>query len=158
MPQWQVEPLVNELKAMKKRMDTLYQRSCGGSRDTAEQAGCKSEWRPQVDVLETEDEWLFIADLPGVHEDDLHVEVVDNALRISGNRPLAFESSTELGGKVRAVRTERVHGPFSRSLTIPSDAQQDAIQAEFKLGVLKVLVPKQRAAKPAQHKVTVHSL
>ncbi len=154
MPEWQIEPLVSELKAMKRRMDTLYQRSCGGLRETGSQRDPECSWHPQVDILETADEWIFIVDLPGVPEEELRVEIVDHALRISGDRPLPSEAA----GDVKTIRSERGHGPFSRSLGIPSEAREDAVQAELKLGVLKIMVPKQRASQASQHKVTVHSL
>ncbi|MHC1744281.1 MAG: Hsp20/alpha crystallin family protein [Syntrophobacteraceae bacterium] len=157
MPEWQVEPLVNELKAMKRRMDTLYQKSCGGPRETEPERESACEWQPAVDILETPTEWRLMADLPGVPEEALRVEIVDKTLRISGNRPLPAEASGDSDGSLRVVRSERSCGSFCRSVAIPGDAREDAIQAELKLGVLKVTVPKQHASRGAEHKVAVNS-
>jgi HSP20 family protein len=153
----QVEPLVNELRAMKERMDALYTKSCGGIGEENRTPDPAVSWHPQVDVLETDREWFFIADLPGIREEGLRLEVVDNTLRISGNKPADTEGLREADEGLRTVKRERGHGPFNRILTIPLDAREDAIQAELKHGVLTVMIPKQHATHVPQHKITVHS-
>jgi len=157
VPDRQVEPLVDELRAMKERMDALYMKSCGGLGEENRTPDSASTWQPAVDVLETEREWFFIADLPGVREEGLCLEVVDNTLRISGNKPADMEGSSEADEAPRTLKCERGHGPFNRVLTIPLDAREDAIQAELKHGVLTVMIPKQHASHVSQHKITVHS-
>jgi HSP20 family molecular chaperone IbpA len=153
----QVEPFVSEIKAMKERMDILYRKSCGGaggeSADTA--GGCV--WVPEVDVLESDREWVFLADLPGVSEGDLNVEVADNRLKISGNRPSGAEALHKCMSVRKALTCERKHGPFLRLLSIPEDARQDEIHADLKNGVLRVVVPKHLAQHASEHKITVHS-
>jgi HSP20 family molecular chaperone IbpA len=150
-------PLVNELKAMKERMDALYMKSCVGLGKENQTSGSASSWQPEVDVLETEREWFFIADLPGVREEGLRLEVVDNTLRISGNKPADTEVLTGADEALTTITCERAHGSFNRVLTIPLDAQEDAIQAELKNGVLTVTIPKQHAPNVSEHRITVHS-
>jgi HSP20 family protein len=157
VPDRQGGPLVDELKAMKERMDALYMKSCVGLGKENRAPGLASSWQPEVDVLETEREWFFIADLPGVREEGLRLEVVDNTLRISGNKLAATEVLTGADEALKTITCERAHGSFNRVLTIPLDAQEDAIQAELKYGVLTVTIPKQHAPHVSEHRITVHS-
>jgi HSP20 family protein len=153
----QVEPLVNELRAMKERMDALYTKSCGGLAEENRPPDSADSWQPRVDVLETDGEWVFIADLPGVREEGLRLEVVDNTLRLSGDKPADLEGLREADQAPRTITRERCHGPFNRVLTLPLDAREDAIQAELKHGVLTVTIPKQHASQDSRHKITVQS-
>jgi HSP20 family protein len=154
---WQVEPFVRELRAMKERMDALYSESCGGVGEKEAVATTEKEWHPEVDVLETPEEWLFVADLPGVLEEDLNVEVEDDRLIISGRKPPHALSPLATNGIVRTLRGERSYGHFNRALPVPREARQDEIQAELKNGVLTVTVPKQHTLHAPQHKITVQS-
>lgn len=154
-----MEPLVSELRAMKERMDALYTKSCGGCGEeyrTPDQDP-DSSWQPAVDVLVTDKEWVFIADLPGVQEEGLRLEVVDNTLRISGNKVTHTDGFGDSDESPRTVMCERSHGPFTRVLTMPLDAREDAIQAELKHGVLTVMIPKQHASHVSQRKIMVQS-
>jgi HSP20 family protein len=153
----QVRSLVNELRAMKERMDSLYMKSCGGLGEERAASDSESAWQPQVDCLETERDWWFIADLPGVREEGLRLEVIDNTLRISGDKPANMEGLTEANETPRTLKCERAHGRFSRILTLPEGAKEDGIQAELKHGVLKVIVPRHHSSRASQHKITVHS-
>ncbi|MBB4664504.1 Hsp20/alpha crystallin family protein [Conexibacter arvalis] len=100
-------------------------------------------WIPAMDLVETGDHYVLRADLPGVHEEDLKIELDDRTLTLSGERKSAVE--TERGGY---HRIERSYGAFSRSLTLPEGVDADAISASFDRGVLEVRVPKPVASQP----------
>lgn len=100
-------------------------------------------WKPAMDLVEAEDHFLLKADLPGLTEGDVEIEVRDNTLRISGERKAEHESS-ERGW----YRMERSFGRFSRSLTLPEGVSADAIAATFDNGVLEVRIPKPEERQP----------
>ena len=109
-------------------------------------------WVPAMDLLEAEDHFVLRADLPGLAEDDVSIEVQDNALTISGERKAEHEE------KQRGwYRVERAFGRFSRSLTLPEGINPDEIRAEFDKGVLEVHVPKPEERKPRRVEIKAHA-
>jgi HSP20 family protein len=100
-------------------------------------------WVPPVDLVEAEDHFVLRADLPGLTEGDVNIEVQDNALTISGERKAEHEQR-EKGW----YRIERSFGRFSRSLTLPDGVDADRIAASFDHGVLEVRIPKPEERKP----------
>ena len=100
-------------------------------------------WVPPVDLVEAEDHFVLKADLPGLSEGDVNIEVQDGALTISGERKAEHEQR-EKGW----YRIERSFGRFSRSLTLPDGVDPDRIEASFNHGVLDVRIPKPEQRKP----------
>lgn len=100
---------------------------------------------PDFDVKETEDAFVFSADLPGLEAKDVDVTLSDNRLSISGKK----EEKTEEKGET-FYRCERSYGAFSRSFTLPVGADKDKVNAELKNGVLTVSINKKPEAKPKQ--------
>jgi HSP20 family protein len=100
-------------------------------------------WVPPMDLVEAEDHFVLKADLPGLSEGDVNIEVQDGALTISGERKAEHEQR-EKGW----YRIERSFGSFSRSLTLPDGVDPDRIQASFSHGVLEVRIPKPEERKP----------
>jgi HSP20 family protein len=105
--------------------------------------GQSQRWVPAMDLVEADDHFLLKADLPGLGEDDVNIEIRDNALTISGERK-AENEHRERGW----YRVERSFGQFSRSLTLPEGVDPDAVEATFDRGVLEVRVPKPEQRKP----------
>jgi HSP20 family protein len=100
-------------------------------------------WLPAMDLLETEDALVLRADLPGVKEDDVLIEVRENVLTISGARRAEHEERGE-----GFHRVERSFGRFSRCLSLPQGVDTEAIAASFSDGVLEVRVPKPPEIEP----------
>jgi HSP20 family protein len=100
-------------------------------------------WIPAMDLTEAEDHYLLKADLPGMNENDVSIEVEHGVLTISGERKAEHERS-EKGWH----RIERSFGGFSRTLTLPEGIDPDALSAEFDRGVLSVRIPKPEQVKP----------
>jgi HSP20 family protein len=113
--------------------NTLFDRSAAEARS----------WTPPMDLVEAEDHFLLRADLPGMREEDVNIEVRDNTLRISGERKAEHEQR-ERGW----YRLERQFGKFSRALTLPEGINPDTIEASFDHGVLEVRIPKPEERKP----------
>jgi HSP20 family protein len=106
-------------------------------------------WVPPVDLVEAEDHFVLKADLPGMTQDDVSIEVQDGTLSISGERKAEHEQR-ERGW----YRIERSFGSFSRSLTLPEGVNPDGIQAEFRDGVLEVRIPKPEERKPRRIEIS----
>jgi len=100
-------------------------------------------WIPAMDLVEEGDEYVLRADLPGVREDDVKIELDDDVLTISGQRRSEHAERRE-GYR----RIERASGSFARSLTLPDGVEPEQIKASFDNGVLEVRVPKPEERKP----------
>jgi HSP20 family protein len=107
-------------------------------------------WAPPVDIYETEHELVVKADLPDIKPEDLDIRVENNVLTIRGERK--FEKKVN---ENNYLRVERSYGAFSRSFSLASSVNTEAIKADYKNGVLTLSVPKREEAKPKQIKVTV---
>ncbi len=108
-------------------------------------------WFPAVDVEESADEVTLAAELPGMLEEDVHVEIENNILTVRGEKREEREEGDE---KRRYHVWERRYGSFQRTFTLPRSVQTDAIQAEFKNGVLTVRMPKTPDAKSRSIQIT----
>jgi HSP20 family protein len=98
---------------------------------------------PAVDLFESGEHYVLRADLPGVAEEDVKIELEDSILTISGER----KSEREVAGE-GFRRVERATGSFRRSLTLPDGVDAEAITAGFDRGVLEVRIPKPEQRKP----------
>ena len=112
--------------------------------------GATRRWIPAMDLVETQDDFVLRADLPGIGEDDVSIEVENNVLTISGERKTEHEERHE-----GYYRIERATGSFARSLSLPEGIDPDAVPATFGDGVLTVRVPKPVQAKPRRVKIGV---
>ena len=111
--------------------------------------GALRRWMPAMDLVETDDHFVLRADLPGMSEDDVKIEVEDGTLIVSGERKAEHEQRGE-----GYHRVERAFGTFSRSLTLPQGVDADAVTASFDRGVLEVRVPKPEQRKPRRIEIT----
>ena len=100
-------------------------------------------WVPAMDLVEADDHFVLKADLPGLAEDDVAIEVQDGVLTVSGSREAEHERK-EQGW----YRLERSYGSFSRSLTLPDGVDADKVEANFDRGVLEIRIPKPEERKP----------
>jgi HSP20 family protein len=142
-----------ELSSLQSEMNRLFQSffdtpTQGGGNGNG--GGALRRWHPAMDLLETEEQFVLRADLPGVAEADVKVELEDNVLTVSGERK--HEEQAQKGGY---LRVERATGVFNRSLTLPEGVDADAIAASFDKGVLEVRIPKPEERKPRRVAISV---
>jgi HSP20 family protein len=88
---------------------------------------------PAVDVFEDDQKLFLLAEIPGVIEKDLHVQIENNILSITGQRTLQHHA-----GKLR--RLERSYGSFSRAFALPDTVDAESIHAVYENGVLRVTI------------------
>ena len=109
-----------------------------------------ADWAPSVDISETDSAYLIKGEIPGVKKEDVKVTVQDGMLTIQGERK---QEKEEKGRKFH--RVECSYGSFMRSFRVPDDADESKVKAEFKDGMLNVMLPKSAKAKPKAVNVPV---
>ena len=139
-----------ELNELENRLATVFGRAPVRKNGEKDEAMTVAEWAPLVDITEDEKEYLIKAQLPEVKKDDMKVSVQDGILTIAGERKSEKEEKNK-----KFHRVEWAYGSFSRSFTLPEDADADKVAGDFKDGVLKVHVPKSEKAKPKKIEVKV---
>lgn len=112
--------------------------------------GFAHAFKPKMDIQSSDTAYTLAIELPGVNENDMHLEVVDDTLTIKGEKKQAFEKKEK-----DAYRVERSYGSFQRVLTLPQDVDQEAIDARFKNGVLTVSLPRKEAVAPDSRKIDI---
>lgn len=108
-------------------------------------------WSPAMDLLEADDAYVLKADVPGVSEDDLQIEIHNNTLTVAGERR-SDHARSERGWH----RVERTFGRFSRSLHLPEGVNADGVSASFDRGVLEIRIPKPAQPQPRRVQITVN--
>jgi len=117
-------------------------------RDGAEMASART-WAPPVDILEDQNEIIVRAELPGLKQEDIDIELTGDTLVIKGERK--FEDAQR---KDNYVRVERSYGAFQRVFTIGVPVEHDGVKASYKEGILEVRLPKSEATKPKKVQVS----
>jgi HSP20 family protein len=130
--------------SIQNEMNRLFGRTYGG--DVGETT--RGAWTPSLDVYETQEKFVITMELPGVSLDDVDISVEDSTLVVRGERKFYREQDED-----SFLRIERRFGEFTRSLTLPSTADPEGIQASFDQGVLMIEVPKREEARP--RKITI---
>jgi HSP20 family protein len=126
-----------ELESMNRQLSHLLDDSHFGMSTEA------GQWAPTVDIRETDDALLVQAELPGIEKKNVHLEVKNGVLTISGERRYEKDVKEE-----NVHRVERAYGTFSRSFSLPGSVDADKVDATMKDGVLEVRLPKRESAKP----------
>jgi HSP20 family protein len=139
---------VRELNTLQNEMNrlfnTLFDAPAPGN------GGSLRRWIPAMDLVETDEHFVLKADLPGLTEEDVNIEVEDNVLVLSGERKAEHEDKRE-----GFVRVERAFGGFRRSLTLPEGVDPESVTATFDKGVLEVRIPKPEERKPRRVAIQV---
>ena len=107
-------------------------------------------WVPAMDLVEVENAFVLRADLPGLSEQDVNIEVEDNVLTVSGERKAEHEERKE-----GYYRVERASGSFRRSLTLPEGVDPESVSANFEHGVLEIRIPKPQQRTPRKVAISV---
>lgn len=99
-------------------------------------------WAPDVDIAETREALTLKAELPGIEPKDLQLTLDGNLLALHGEKRQAMAQKDE-----RLYRSERHYGSFARTLRLPANVDTSKVTAEFKNGVLTVVLPKTAEAR-----------
>ena len=128
-------PLFREMEEFSERLNRLFGTRLRG--DGQKESLLVTDWMPAVDIQETQAEYLIKVELPEIKKDDVKVTVEDGLLAIRGERK---QEKEEKGKKFH--RIERSYGTFLRTFSVPMDAEENKVAADFQEGILRVHLPK----------------
>ena len=114
--------------------------------------GREAMWNPSFEVRETDNAFLFKADMPGVRDEDLDISLNGNNLTITGKRERDVEQDE---GTFHTF--ERSYGQFMRQFTLPETTDLDQVRCDLKDGVLSIVVPKRAGTSPQRRKLQIGS-
>jgi len=135
------EPIA-ELNTIQNEMNRLFN-TFVDQPQTGRSNGTTRRWLPPMDLVETADHYVLRADLPGLSDEDVTIQLEDNVLTISGERRNEHQDQQD-----GYYRLERAFGSFTRSLTLPDGVDPDSVEAHFDRGVLEIRIPKPEQKKP----------
>ena len=135
-----------DLNMLQDRMNRLFDDA--GRTWRTDEPSATTTWSPAVDIFETEAEIVVKAELPGMEHKDITLNLEKNVLTLRGERRFQKETKEE-----NYHRIERAYGGFSRAFSIPATVDEEQIRAEYKDGVLKIVLPKKEQAKPKQIRI-----
>ena len=129
-----------DLRALQDEVNRLF--SSGMTRGFGDEGMARGAWTPSVDIYENKDNIVLEAELPGMNREDFELTVENNVLTLRGER--RFEKRDE-GDNYH--RVERAYGQFTRSFTLPQTVSAENAAAEYKNGVLRVVLRKREEVK-----------
>ncbi len=139
-----------DLMSIQEQMNQLFQ-------DTLSRLSCHRQgeelsgsWVPPVDIYETEDSIVVVAELPGVDQANISIEAQENTLTLKGERRQTQEITRR-----NYHRIERGYGSFQRTFTLPHSIDQKQAKAIYKDGILEITLPKVVATKSNQVQIEV---
>ncbi len=141
-----------DLVTVQERMNRIFDEAFRGVSRHGEEDdwALGGTWAPPVDIYEQDGNLVLKAELPGIDPKDVDVRVENNVLTLTGERKFENEVNRD-----QYHRVERAYGRFSRSFTLPNVVDTASIKAEFKEGLLRVVMPKREEAKPKQISIAV---
>ena len=103
---------------------------------------------PSVNVFRQGDDFVVITELPGMKRDEIDIQVQGDRVRIAGKKAIEYEEGASLH------RRERVSGTFDRTISIPIEVDADKVKAEYRNGILALLLPRAERDKPKSIPIT----
>ncbi len=110
-----------------------------------------SVFYPDINLSENENEYVVTAELPGMDEKDVNVELKNGGLTIKGEKKSESEAKKQNG----YIYSERTYGSFYRQIPLPEEIDPDSVEAKFKNGVLTITLPKTEKAKAGRKKIDI---
>jgi HSP20 family protein len=137
-----------ELSAIQDRMNRIFGDAYRGADDDVMRRG---SWIPPVDIYENDRHELVIkAELPDMKKEDIEITVDANALTLRGEKKMDQAVKDE-----HCHRIERAYGTFSRTFSLPNTVDGSKVAADYRNGVLSIVLPMREEAKPRQIPVQV---
>ncbi len=127
--------------------DRLFQSFSSGIPDLFR--GDAEIW-PDIDVIEDKKNIIVKAEVPGMEAGDFDISISDNVITIKGEKKQEKEEKEK-----NFYLMERRYGSFIRSIPLPAEVDNDKVEARYKKGVLKIVIPKKKESKESKIKVHV---
>jgi HSP20 family protein len=107
--------------------------------------GKKHDFRPECDIIESDDTYSIVIDIPGLSKNEVNVSLKDDVLTVRGERV------NEIDDEGIYRRQERASGVFSRSFALPQNVETNEVNASFRTGVLTISMPKTETHEDSTH-------
>ncbi len=132
-------------------VEEFFDRFLGGFPLRKSDVGWLNEWAPRFDVRENENALVVEGEIPGLETKDIDISIEGNILTIRGEKKQETKETHECYHRV-----ERQYGSFSRTIALPVEIDEKKVDAEYKNGVLRVVLPKTEEAVKKTRKIEVH--
>lgn len=126
----------NTLFALQRAMDSAQASDFFGSGMSSRGAF------PPVNVFRQGEDFVIVAELPGIDKSSLDIQVKNNQVRLRGSKKVTYPD------ELSVHRRERLSGDFDRTLNLPAEIEADKVKAEYRDGILAVFLPRAEADKP----------
>jgi len=141
----------HDVSALQSRMNKIFEDTLG--KPLAESGGehlATGVWTPAVDISETAEKIVMKAEVPGIPQEEIDIQVSGGVLTLKGERSFQKEDKA-----ASYHRVERAYGQFVRSFALPASIDAEKIAASYDAGVLTIDLPKREETKPKQIHVKV---
>lgn len=138
----------NPIWSLQTEMNSLFDQFFGGETPLSFNVGGRN-W-PSIEVKEEENEYKVTAEIPGVDEKDIHLELVNNTLEISGERKNEYKEESD-----RGYFSEISYGKFYRAIPFDQEVDDEKVSAKMKDGILKVSVKKSPKGMSKHRKIQI---
>lgn len=138
-----------DLSRLQREVNRLFEDNGRPGGNRASEHVSQRTWTPAVDIYEDASKIVLRAELAGLSQDEIDIELTGDTLTIKGDRK--FDESERREGY---VRIERSYGPFQRAFTIGIPVDADAVKASYRDGILEIQLPKSEETRPKKVQVT----
>jgi HSP20 family protein len=135
-----------DLVSIKEKMNRIFEESISRSRAKGDLEAVS--WSPPVDIYENEDCIVLRAEIPGMKKSDIDVQIHGDTLVLKGLRRRTRESPDE-----NYLLLERSFGSFTRTFKLPRIVESEGVVANYKNGVLELILPKAKDVKPKKIRI-----
>jgi len=129
-----------DLRTLQEEVNRLFTGSA--ARTFNDEGIARGSWNPNVDIYENKDQLVLEAELPGMTREDFDLSVENNIITLRGERHFEKKDDTD-----NYHRVERAYGSFTRSFTLPNTVSGEGATADYRNGVLRVILPKREETK-----------
>jgi len=129
-----------DLRTLQEEVNRLFTGNVARAFD--DEGLARGSWNPNVDIYENKDQIVLEAELPGMSREDFDLSVENNIITLRGERHFEKKDDTD-----NYHRVERAYGSFTRSFTLPNTVSGEGAIADYRNGVLRVVLPKREETK-----------
>ncbi|MCK5599344.1 Hsp20/alpha crystallin family protein [bacterium] len=98
-------------------------------------------WSPRIDIIESKDSYLILAEIPGVKKGDIGIDLENNVITLKGEK-----TENEIGENEDFLHAERACGSFQRSFRLPEAVDEESVSAKYRDGILRLELPKRKSS------------
>ena len=134
------DEVLRDLLGLQQKIYRMFDEQTGRAADRSDSVS--AHWSPPVDIYETGEEFVLVAEIPGVDQSEIHIEVANDLLVLRGERPLITADPS-----LSYHRIERPNGIFQRVFRLPAEVDPSRVSATCRDGILRVALPKHSDAR-----------